>query len=583
IVPSGYTASDPYADDNHGTAVLGEIMSNANGWGTIGAAFGSGSTVAPTYLNGAWQIGLAMTNMMTILGAGDVFLLEQQMAGPNYTGSPPGTQDGLVPIEWWASWYSTVLTAIGNGIHVVEAAGNGREDLDAAAYNIGHAPFTPANNSGAIIVGAGAAPSAFGGSDVARSRLWFSNWGSRLDLQGWGEAVVTTGYGDLYNPGNVNEWYTNTFGGTSSASPIVTSAVLILEAVYQNQSGGGNLTPAQARTILASTGVAQQAGTYPVSQNIGPLPDVIAAIAALPSADADGDGVPDASDNCPNTYNPSQLDGDYDGVGDLCDNCPSLPNPAQADSDGDLVGDMCDNCPAQPNADQSDVDVDQVGDVCDNCPNVPDPAQADTDFDNVGDVCDNCPAQPNTDQADGDGDQVGDVCDNCPTTPNTQQQDTDTDTFGDLCDNCPAIPNVDQTNFDGDLHGDVCDNCPGDVNDDQANNDGDLHGNVCDNCVDVPNDDQMDSDGDNIGDACDGDGCCLNRGDFDHNGQVDVSDVVGWVNWSFNGNPQGPGCEEPPGLYPECDMDDTGQVDVADIVYWVNWSFNGGSDPVPCP
>src|SRR5262249_33656652 len=44
-----------------------------------------------------------------------------------------------------------------------------------------------------------------------------------------------------------------------------------------------------------------------------PLPTVPA------SSDADCDGVPDQSDNCPSVPNPNQLDSDADGVGDLCD------------------------------------------------------------------------------------------------------------------------------------------------------------------------------------------------------------------------------------------------------------------------
>ncbi|MHB8634186.1 MAG: thrombospondin type 3 repeat-containing protein [Thermoplasmatota archaeon] len=81
--------------------------------------------------------------------------------------------------------------------------------------------------------------------------------------------------------------------------------------------------------------------------------------------DRDGDGVPDAQDNCPSLYNPDQADLDHDGIGDACDvdmdgdgindkvapgedaakaildNCPSVPNPDQRDSLGDGVGDAC--------------------------------------------------------------------------------------------------------------------------------------------------------------------------------------------------------------------------------------------------
>ncbi|HTO68627.1 MAG TPA: FG-GAP-like repeat-containing protein [Myxococcota bacterium] len=65
--------------------------------------------------------------------------------------------------------------------------------------------------------------------------------------------------------------------------------------------------------------------------------------------DADGDGIPDALDNCKFVANPGQEDGDGDGVGDVCDNCPSVANATQVDTDGDGVGDACDNCVNVPN------------------------------------------------------------------------------------------------------------------------------------------------------------------------------------------------------------------------------------------
>lgn len=40
---------------------------------------------------------------------------------------------------------------------------------------------------------------------------------------------------------------------------------------------------------------------------------------AIVAPDADGDGIPDADDNCPQTPNPDQADADNDGTGDACD------------------------------------------------------------------------------------------------------------------------------------------------------------------------------------------------------------------------------------------------------------------------
>ena len=68
-------------------------------------------------------------------------------------------------------------------------------------------------------MGAGQPPS----SGADRQREGFSSFGSRIDLQGWGSGVVTTGYGDLYRaPDRLSDpgfWYTGGFNGTSTGSP----------------------------------------------------------------------------------------------------------------------------------------------------------------------------------------------------------------------------------------------------------------------------------------------------------------------------------------------------------------------------
>ncbi|MDP2209457.1 MAG: S8 family serine peptidase [Bacteroidota bacterium] len=286
-IPSGYTASDPYNDNNHGTAVLGQIVSLNNGWGTTGAVYGATATVAPTYLNNVWSLGTAMTYAISNMVPGDVILIEQQFGGPRWPGGT--SQFGCIPVEWWQSWYNVILTAVGNGIHVVAAAGNGEQNLDDPIYstgNNGNWPFLPQNNSGAIIVGAGAAPAAFGGSDTNRSRLWFSNYGSRVDLQGWGECVRTTGYEDLYNAEGINLRYTDTFGGTSSASPIVAAAVALVESRFEYLYPSQTISPLTMRSILNNTGSPQQSGTYPATQNIGPLPNVQSALQFAPQPGA---------------------------------------------------------------------------------------------------------------------------------------------------------------------------------------------------------------------------------------------------------------------------------------------------------
>ena len=48
-----------------------------------------------------------------------------------------------------------------------------------------------------------------------------------------------------------------------------------------------------------------------------------ASVTGIAVADGDSDGVPDAEDNCPSHYNPTQADADGDGLGDACDSLHS--------------------------------------------------------------------------------------------------------------------------------------------------------------------------------------------------------------------------------------------------------------------
>jgi hypothetical protein len=264
-------------------------------------------------------------------------------------------------------------------------------------------------------------------------------------------------------------------------------------------------------------------------------------------ADEDGDGVPDAEDNCPAVAGP-QADTDEDGVGDVCDVCPTDADPGQADGDGDGAGDACDNCLSAANRDQADLDGDGFGDACDTCPAVAETLQSDLDQDGFGDACDACPgfagvgtgdadedgladecdlcpSDPVEELSDRDGDEVGDRCDNCAGVENTGQEDGDNDGLGDVCDPCAQVAG-DAADADGDGLGDACDNCPGASNEGQEDADDDGVGDVCDVCP-ATGDDQMDTDNDGVGDACDN--CPLARNpdqaDGDDDGRGDVCDL----------------------------------------------------------
>jgi cytosine/adenosine deaminase-related metal-dependent hydrolase len=103
----------------------------------------------------------------------------------------------------------------------------------------------------------------------------------------------------------------------------------------------------------------------------------------ITATDADGDGVADSEDLCPDVFDPirpmdngAQADADGDGIGDACDPCPldmgscAAPSADDIDGDGFINGD--DVCPELAD-DQADADGDGKGDGCDACPDVANP------------------------------------------------------------------------------------------------------------------------------------------------------------------------------------------------------------------
>ncbi len=288
--------------------------------------------------------------------------------------------------------------------------------------------------------------------------------------------------------------------------------------------------------------------------------------------DRDGDLVPDALDNCIETYNPA-------GTADP--NIPCVPDAVtgQCDVDSDGAGDACDICVLTSNPGRTpQIDTNDDGNI--NALDCPDrnheTEQCDYDMDGVGDICDNCFLTSNPGQADGDADAVGDDCDSCLLTYNPAgmaQEDTNGDLVVDPNDCLPAFP-TDQCDFDADGAGDTCDTCLLDLNPagavfdpnlgcvpdpetGQCDFDADVVGDHCDNCTEDYNPGQEDSDGDGYGDPCDP----CQAGDPDLDGYCDDPYDPNDINLRFNDN-----C---PGLYnpaqtntendllgDECDPDD---------------------------
>ncbi|HEY4180770.1 MAG TPA: S8 family peptidase [Kofleriaceae bacterium] len=259
----GRNMTDP-AWRAHGTAVLGEVVGRDNGVGVMGIA-PEVSRVFTSSIMGS-NVATAIDTAARNLRPGDVLLIELQSNGP---------RGRWIPVEYWDDVYDTIKSATDRGVVVIEAAGNGGEDLERDSYKgkLSRHGKRP-RDSGAIMVGAGGPPRE-GFSD--RARLDFSNYGSRVDVQGWGRKVATLDYGDLQKCAGADRHYTGEFSGTSSASPIVAGAAILIEQATK-RGNGQPLTPRAVRQLLSDTGTLQ---TGDVKQNIGPRPDLSRALNAL--------------------------------------------------------------------------------------------------------------------------------------------------------------------------------------------------------------------------------------------------------------------------------------------------------------
>ena len=202
--------------------------------------------------------------------------------------------------------------------------------------------------------------------------------------------------------------------------------------------------------------------------------------------DFDGDNV-GTGDNCPENYNPDQLDYNGNGDGDACDE----------DDDSDGVADVNDSCPKGQTGWLSDSMTDYDGDGCKDLGE----EDLDDDSDGVPDITDACPVGisgagydldgdgcKDTEDPDDDGDLVRDESDLCSTGEIDWSSGTLTDHDGDGC----LDEHPEDTDDDNDGIADTADQCPRGATNWPSNINTDFDG---DGCKDGFEDEDDDDDG----------------------------------------------------------------------------------------
>jgi hypothetical protein len=246
----------------HGNGVLGELVGGDNGYGIVGAAPDAVPLVISPYTDdGVYDVAAAITGATELLVPGDVLLIEQQ-----------AYQDGrYCPISVDPAVFAAIEDAVAAGIVVVEPGGNGSADLDDPVWE---GWFDRDHDSGSILVGGGASP-----DSGWEARSWSpggSSYGERLDVQAWYDGIVTATSGgdgaylaDLYYPDDDGrQAYTQSFSGTSGASPMIAAMAAIAQSVAIAETGEP-WTPEELRAALVATGTPQRG-----EHRIGPQPDL---------------------------------------------------------------------------------------------------------------------------------------------------------------------------------------------------------------------------------------------------------------------------------------------------------------------
>jgi len=388
--PNGQHAT-PYDADGHGTRVMGLIVG--------GNAGGFDMGVAPD----AQWISVKIFNDRGRSRYSRIHQGFQWLLDPDGNASSDDAPD-IVNSSWvlqgtqdqcsgeFAADIAALRTA---GVAVVFSAGNTGPDLNTS--------MEPANDPGSLSVGA---------SDSLQGVLTSSSRGPSAcgggiypNITAPGKGVLTAGL----TTGGANPTAYAFGTGTSFAAPHVAGALAVLKSAIPGE------TMADIEAAIGE-GALDLGASGPDNDSGAGLIDIVEAYMLLsgspppPPSDADGDGVPDGSDQCPATPSgesvdangcaASQRDSDGDGVSDAMDLCPGTPEGASVDADG---------CPVGP----IDADQDGVPDASDLCPATPagesvdgngcSASQRDSDGDGVSDDLDQCPGTPAGTEVDADG------------------------------------------------------------------------------------------------------------------------------------------------------------------------------------
>ncbi|MCB1584230.1 MAG: S8 family serine peptidase [Xanthomonadales bacterium] len=261
-----YASNSNDVDPAHGTAVLGILGAKNNKYGYKGGVYNS----PLGFHRAATKFGSHADSLLTAakqLNEGDFIVIEvaKQVNSLGFECDCNPTQANSVPLEYFPAEFDAIKTITAMGVVVVSAAGNGCVDFDSPVFE---GMFSENSlSSGSVWVTASKADK--------KEPTCYSNFGQRIDFNAWGEQVAALGHvkaneSPIFDEGP-NRLYGANFGGSSSATPIVSSCLASLQSQFIEKYGFA-LPPGQLKTLLSQNGQLQE-GVY--EKYIGIMPDML--------------------------------------------------------------------------------------------------------------------------------------------------------------------------------------------------------------------------------------------------------------------------------------------------------------------
>lgn len=220
---------EPNHDPSHGTASAGVILAARNGMGVTGISHDSELYLYNNRAQDAQGNFQALKDLLRNVEPGDIVGINRQTANIDVLST-------MLPSLHDKAWWTVMLQLSQRGAVVVNAAANGSsktlaergtqagQGVDLANWRY----FDDHGDSGTILVGAS---HSYDGKPHAYSN---HHYPYRM-LNAWGDSVVTLSYGNLHDLSGDDRDYTATYGGTSSATPMVCGTLSLIQSYAMEQ------------------------------------------------------------------------------------------------------------------------------------------------------------------------------------------------------------------------------------------------------------------------------------------------------------------------------------------------------------